>query len=104
MCCHFEQAGGYDTSIQGWGGEDVDIFNKFIARGGNISIFRAPDPGLIHVYHKRFCDKNLPKDQMIMCQGTRADTYVGPYQLAQIIYNEGEKMFEFAKKLNKLKT
>ena len=89
-------------NIHGWGGEDVDIFNKFIAAGENITVFRAVDPGLIHIYHKRFCAPDLPKDQMTMCQGTRADTYVSVYNAANLIYVDRERMLHIARKLNKL--
>lgn len=88
--------------IHGWGGEDVDIFNKFIAAGENITVFRAVDPGLIHIYHKRYCAADLPKDQMKMCQGTRADTYVSVNNSANLIYVDRDKYTKLARKLNML--
>ena len=63
--------GGFDTSIKGWGWEDVDLYEKFINHT-EIEVFRAADPGLIHVYHPIKCDPNLPARQMTLCQGLKA--------------------------------
>uniref|UniRef100_A0A1B6DND4 Hexosyltransferase n=1 Tax=Clastoptera arizonana TaxID=38151 RepID=A0A1B6DND4_9HEMI len=96
------EVGGFDTTIHGWGGEDVDVFNKFIAYGENITVFRAVDPGLVHVFHPRFCDETLPKDQFKMCQGTKADSSIGLRQLAEIFYLDRNMFSSFARKVNKL--
>ncbi|XP_049837336.1 chondroitin sulfate synthase 1 [Schistocerca gregaria] len=79
--------GGFDTSIRGWGKEDVDLFDKFILAAKNISVFRAVDPHLIHVFHIVDCDPNLEEAQLEMCKKTRADTYGGVHQLARYIYS-----------------
>ena len=63
--------GGFDTSIKGWGWEDVDLYEKFVNHT-EIEVFRATDPGLIHVYHPVKCDPNLPTQQMTQCQGSKA--------------------------------
>ena len=47
------RAGGFDTSIHGWGKEDVDLYNKVCKTG--ITITRTTDPHLVHVYHKASC-------------------------------------------------
>lgn len=92
-----KKVGGFDTSIHGWGKEDVDLFDKFVAAAKNISVFRAVDPHLVHVFHIVDCDPNLNEAQLRMCKGTRADTYGGVRQLAQYIYSHKD-IFEFAKK------
>ena len=63
--------GGFDTSIKGWGWEDVDLYEKFVNHT-KIDVFRSVDPGLIHVYHPVKCDPNLPARQMTLCQGSQA--------------------------------
>ena len=63
--------GGFDTSIKGWGWEDVDLYEKFVNHT-KIDVFRSADPGLIHVYHPVKCDPNLPARQMTSCQGSQA--------------------------------
>lgn len=106
MCsCYKEDytsVGGYNLSIHGWGGEDVDIFDKFIAAGKNITVFRTVDPGMVHVYHKRYCDPSLPNVQMVMCQGTRGNAYVSLNNAANMIYTDRERFLQFARKMNNL--
>ncbi|CAB3386551.1 Hypothetical predicted protein [Cloeon dipterum] len=75
--------GGFNTAIKGWGKEDVDLFDKFVK--SKISVFRAADPGLVHVFHIVECDTSLDPPQFAMCQGTRANTYGGNFQLSRIL-------------------
>lgn len=53
----FEKIGGYDESIKGWGGEDIDFITKAYAAGFELSTF----PALIHVSHSS--DGTVPIDQ-----------------------------------------
>lgn len=75
--------GGFDTKIIGWGKEDVDLYEKFIA--SNITVFRAVDVGLVHVFHKIECDPKLADEQMIMCLGSKATSIASQRQLARLI-------------------
>ncbi|KAH9416600.1 Chondroitin sulfate synthase 1 [Dermatophagoides pteronyssinus] len=61
--------GGYNTTINGWGIEDVNLYDRFILN--NFSIFRSTDPDLIHVYHSIDCDRKLSILQYEMCLGTK---------------------------------
>ncbi|XP_076241856.1 chondroitin sulfate synthase isoform X1 [Calliopsis andreniformis] len=90
----YEVVGGFDLSIQGWGKEDVDFFEKAIK--SNIKIFRAADKNLIHVYHDVECSKDLSETQLSMCLGTKADIYAGMETLAKMIY-EDPNILRFAK-------
>ena len=68
-------SGGLNTSLLGWGLEDVDLYEKFVKRN-DIEIFRAPDPGLVHVYHPHaVCDPNSNEEQKAMCWAAQADIY-----------------------------
>lgn len=91
----FKKVGGFDTSIRGWGKEDVDLYDKFIQFASNLTIFRSVDPNLVHVFHIVDCDPNLEPTQLKMCKGTRKDTYGSVHQLAQFIYSN-KKNFELA--------
>ncbi|KAL9954162.1 hypothetical protein ACROYT_G041663 [Oculina patagonica] len=75
IACIYHQdldaVGGFDTSIKGWGLEDVDLYERFVNHT-EIEVFRAADPGLIHVYHHVNCDPNLPARKLFMCQGSKA--------------------------------
>ncbi len=73
--------GGMDSSIIGWGMEDVDLYQKFVA--SNITVFRAPDPALVHIYHTVMCDTKLEAKQYQMCLGSKASTYGSSMQLAK---------------------
>ena len=57
---------GFNESITGWGNEDIDIAENIINLNG-IKVFRAVDNGIIHLFHDKKCDKNLPNEQFQMC-------------------------------------
>jgi chondroitin sulfate synthase len=78
--------GGFDTSIIGWGKEDVDLYEKFIR--SNLTIFRTIDPGLIHVFHKIECDASLVEEQMIMCMGSKSTSIASQRVLANLVYEK----------------
>lgn len=90
----YRTVGGFDLSIQGWGKEDVDFFEKVVK--SNLRIFRAADKGLVHVYHDVECSKDLSDVQLSMCMGTKADTYAGMETLAGMIYSNPD-ILQFAK-------
>ncbi|XP_054010276.1 chondroitin sulfate synthase 1-like, partial [Hylaeus anthracinus] len=90
----YRTVGGFDLSIRGWGKEDVDFFEKVVK--SNVTIFRAADRDLVHVYHEVECSKDLSDTQLAMCMGTKADTYAGMETLARIIY-EDPNILRFAK-------
>ncbi|XP_050520401.1 chondroitin sulfate synthase 1-like isoform X2 [Daktulosphaira vitifoliae] len=93
--------GSFNTSIHGWGKEDVDLFEKFVKKNPKM-IFRAVDPDLVHVFHKVECDTNLSQQQAIMCKNTRYETYGNVDQLANTIYKNQEKFYSFVnKQINK---
>nr|XP_033784856.1 LOW QUALITY PROTEIN: chondroitin sulfate synthase 3 [Geotrypetes seraphini] len=76
------KAGGFDTSIQGWGLEDVDLFAKVVASG--LKVFRSQEPGVVHVFHPVQCDPNLDPKQYKMCLGSKASTFASTMQLAEL--------------------
>ncbi|XP_067827755.1 LOW QUALITY PROTEIN: chondroitin sulfate synthase 1 [Heptranchias perlo] len=75
-------AGGFDVSIQGWGMEDVDLFNKVIQVG--LKPFRSQEVGIVHIHHPVYCDPNLEAKQYKMCLGSKASTYGSTQQLAEL--------------------
>ncbi|XP_038851984.1 chondroitin sulfate synthase 1 [Salvelinus namaycush] len=84
-------AGGFDTSIQGWGLEDVDLFNKFVQSG--IRLFRSTDPGIVHVHHPVVCDPNLEPNQYKMCLGSKASSHGSTQQLAELWLEKNDHGF-----------
>lgn len=75
-------AGGFDTSIQGWGLEDVDLFTKVITSG--LKAFRSQEVGVVHIFHPVQCDPNLDPKQYKMCLGSKASTFASTTQLAEL--------------------
>ncbi|XP_006182727.3 chondroitin sulfate synthase 1 [Camelus dromedarius] len=76
------RVGGFDVSIQGWGLEDVDLFNKVVQAG--LKTFRSQEVGVVHIHHPVFCDPNLDPKQYKMCLGSKASTYGSTQQLAEM--------------------
>lgn len=85
------KAGGFDTSIQGWGMEDVDLFNKFIQSG--VRLFRSTDTGVVHVHHPVVCDPNLEPKQYKMCLGSRASSHGSTQQLAELWLEKNQQSY-----------
>ncbi|XP_049574484.1 chondroitin sulfate synthase 1 [Syngnathus scovelli] len=85
VCAHkgdLFRAGGFNTTIRGWGLEDVDLFDKFLRSG--VAPFRSSDPGIVHVHHPVTCDPHLEPRQHKMCLGSRASSRGSVRQLAQL--------------------
>nr|XP_057920860.1 chondroitin sulfate synthase 3 [Doryrhamphus excisus] len=76
------KAGGFDTSILGWGLEDVDLFTKVIHSG--LEVLRSQEPGIIHIYHLVHCNSSLDQKQFKMCLGSKSSTYASTMQLAEM--------------------
>lgn len=80
----FDRIGGFDTTIQGWGMEDVDLYDRFVLSDKH-TIHRAQDPGLVHIYHDVKCDKNLPEKQLVMCYSSKANTFASQRKLYELL-------------------
>lgn len=78
------RVGGYETSIRGWGMEDVALYDRFVS-ASNLTVFRAVEPGLVHVYHPISCDQQLAAVQYEMCLGTKLSSLDSTSQLAAFI-------------------
>ncbi|XP_013192040.1 chondroitin sulfate synthase 1 [Amyelois transitella] len=87
----FEMVGGFDLSIKGWGLEDVQLFETLIK--SNLTVYRAPDDSLVHIFHSVDCDKSLEKSQFIMCLGTKASTYGSEKHMIYYMLNHPEVLW-----------
>ncbi|KAF3687021.1 Chondroitin sulfate synthase 1 [Channa argus] len=85
------RAGGFDTSIKGWGSEDVDLFNKFVQSG--MKLFRSTDTGIVHVHHTVTCDPTLEVKQYKMCLGSKASSHGSTQQLAELWLEKNDHSF-----------
>ena len=61
---------GFDTTIRGWGMEDIKLFRKFLKT--DLTIIRATDRGIFHLYHPKYCDPVLPTKQYLACLKSKA--------------------------------
>jgi chondroitin sulfate synthase len=84
----FFNTGGFDLEIRGWGREDVELFERFIAR--NMSVFRAVDIGLVHIFHSIACDPLLEAAQYQMCLGSKSHSYGSVKRLAAYVRSTPE--------------
>ena len=80
----YANSGGFNHLITGWGGEDVDLFERVLATG--IDILKAPDPSLSHRYHEKTCSLSLPPTQFAMCISSRNEGLADRMQLAEYVY------------------
>lgn len=122
------EVNGFNTDITGWGLEDVRFLERIVklnkkpivvmtntadaATGAEqvdeqnalsltLSVFRAPDPSLIHVYHEIHCDKMLNEAQYVMCLGTKANT-LGSYKYIESLFVNNRTLIEYASANNKI--
>lgn len=83
MTCQYRSdylaVGGFDQQVVGWGLEDVGLYRKHLHRrdslteGRPLAVIRAPDPGLVHPWHIKTCDRSrLALGQYRDCIRSRA--------------------------------
>jgi len=84
----FADAGGFNLDIRGWGREDVDLVERLLAR--NVSVFRAVDPGLVHIFHAKHCDPGLDAAQYQMCLGSKASSFASLETLSNFVRRRPE--------------
>ena len=75
---------GFDTKIEGWGGEDVGLATRVLKRG--LDILRAPDPALWHRYHDKVCGTSLTPKQFASCISSRNEDLADRTQLAEYVF------------------
>ena len=89
MVCIFKSdytaVGGFDTSIVGWGGEDVELFLKILRH--KLEVLKAPDNGLTHRYHDKVCSTSLNAFQFSMCTSSREESLADKEQLGEYVLN-----------------
>ena len=83
----YHKAGGYDNTMRGWGEEDVDFMNRVLGKG--LEIFRAPDPGLIHNWHRKVCDKVTVSNPVAYdhCLMSKGENLADRIELAQYVFD-----------------
>lgn len=117
---------GFDKDITGWGLEDVKFLEKIVRVGTRqhgflsntaevpldyneaaeqwrrLTVFRAPDPTLVHIYHDISCDVQLDAPQYNMCLGTKANSLGSTRLMEQLFFNNRQNV-EFIAEFNRQK-
>ncbi|XP_058064132.1 chondroitin sulfate synthase 1 [Anopheles bellator] len=65
-----------------------------------LSVFRAPDPSLVHVFHPIHCDTDLEEAQYKMCLGTKANT-LGSAERLYARFSHSQPLMAFGRSLNR---
>lgn len=119
---------GFNTDINGWGLEDVRFLDKIIKlkqqrnslllniienmnttttdssyripSASKLSVFRSPDPTLVHIFHPINCDKSLDRSQYIMCRGTKANT-LGNYKHVESMFINNKSIIDYAARMQR---
>ena len=94
----YTATGGFDLEIEGWGGEDVDLFLKVLK--SKKEVMRVPDAGLTHRWHPKICNKNLPKVQLEQCLSSQAENLADRIELARYLLELEDQLASLSKTIS----
>ena len=80
----YDLVGGFNTNIEGWGGEDVELAARVLKK--KLDILRAPDPALSHRYHDKVCSTDLTPKQFASCISSRNEDLADRTKLAEYVF------------------
>ena len=81
----YRKAGGFQLSAKGWGNEDVDFLERTLKAG--LEPFRSPDPGLVHRWHPKVCERGALADEGTYqdCLRSRGENLADRIELASYV-------------------
>lgn len=84
----YRKAGGYEIAAEGWGNEDVDFLERTLKAG--LEPFRTPDPGLVHNWHPKVCDRRAIADNRTYedCLRSRNENLADRIELANYVFSQ----------------
>lgn len=82
----YHRSGGFNIKMHGWGEEDIDFLNRVMSHG--LEVFRSPDPGLVHLWHRKVCDRSKVVSLRAYrhCLQSKAENLADRTELAQYVF------------------
>ena len=94
----YKAVGGLDTGMMGWGGEDVDLYERVLR--SNLDVLRAPDTSLVHKWHSKSCQMETTPKRYEHCLTSKAEVLADRRELGKYIYQlEGDTVVSDPTKL-----
>ena len=78
----YDAVSGFDQSLEGWGGEDVQLVDKLLSH--RLDVFRAPDTGLMHRWHNKEC--KITDNQYKECLWSKSENLADKLDLARLAF------------------
>lgn len=89
MACLYKsdyiESGGFDLSIQGWGGEDVLLCKSLLKH--NIQVIRNEEIDLVHIFHHKHCHAGSVGKHAIECRKSKFEHYGSKHCISQIYWS-----------------
>ena len=88
----YQDTGGFDLTLQGWGEEDVSFLHRVIKSGKEV--MRSPDPGLIHRWHPKHCSRSSIASETVYehCLRSKAENLADRIELANYYFEKEEQL------------
>ena len=83
----YTAVGGLDIEIEGWGLEDVMLYEAIVK--ADLEVLKVPDPALTHRWHESRCPDTLATEQHSDCLGSLYEGVADKKELAEYIYEHG---------------
>jgi hypothetical protein len=88
----YTAVGGLDIEIEGWGLEDVLLYEAILK--AKLEVLKVPDPALTHRWHESRCPDTLTTQQHSDCLGSLYEGVADKKELAQYIYEHGYQIHD----------